>query len=114
MERRLDPLRSSPGTGHNGGPVVGERPSSTLPKMRYVCPLGGSEQDALGHADVRQGVKAEIQVQEEYKVQAKRKVDFKAYGRTLDMVTSFKYIGRVLTASDDNWTAVVANIWRHR
>ena len=28
----------------------------------------------------------------------------------MEMVTSFKYIGRVLTASDDDWPVVVANL----
>ena len=32
---------------------------------------------------------------------------FSAYGPTLKMVTSFKYLGRVLLASDDDWPAVV-------
>ena len=34
--------------------------------------------------------------------------------RTLEMATAFKYLGRVLTASDENWMAVVANIWKAR
>ena len=29
------------------------------------------------------------------------------YGRPLDTVTYFKYFGRILTALDDNWPAVV-------
>ena len=36
--------------------------------------------------------------------------DFKAYGRPLVKVTTFKYLGRILTASDDDWAAVVGNI----
>ena len=35
---------------------------------------------------------------------------FQAYGRPLVMVTLFKYLGRVLTAVDDNWPAVVGNL----
>ena len=30
-------------------------------------------------------------------------VDFQSYERTLVMVSEFKYFGRVLTASDDDW-----------
>ena len=37
-------------------------------------------------------------------------VAFEAYGKPLEMVTEFKYLGRVLTASDDYWLAVVANL----
>ena len=34
-----------------------------------------------------------------------------AYGVPLSQVTSFKYLGRVLKAEDDNWPAVVRNLW---
>ena len=39
---------------------------------------------------------------------------FKAYDRPLVKVTSFKYLGRILTASDDDWAAVVGNILKVR
>ena len=35
---------------------------------------------------------------------------FKAYGRPLETVTSFKYLGRVLAALDDYWLTVVRNL----
>ena len=41
---------------------------------------------------------------------------FQAYGRPLDAVLDFKYLGRVLTASYDDWPVVVENlrkVWRH-
>ena len=34
---------------------------------------------------------------------------FQAYSRSLEMVTSFKYLGRVLTAEEDYWPEVVGN-----
>ena len=34
------------------------------------------------------------------------------YGVTLDPVPSFKHLGQVLAAADNNWLAVVCNIWR--
>ena len=37
-------------------------------------------------------------------------VDFQAYRRPLVEVSEFKYLGRVLTASDDNWPVVVGNL----
>ena len=30
------------------------------------------------------------------------------------MVTSLKYLGRVLTAADEKWPAVVGNLWKAR
>ena len=35
---------------------------------------------------------------------------FQAYGEPLETVTSFKYIGRVLTAGDDDCPAVAGNL----
>ena len=35
---------------------------------------------------------------------------FSAYGRTLDMIPFFKYLGRVLLAADDDWPAVIRNL----
>ena len=40
---------------------------------------------------------------------------FKAYRIPLDMVSAFKYLRRVLTASDEYWLAMVKNlrkVWR--
>ena len=39
---------------------------------------------------------------------------FDAYGAPLENVKSFKYLGRVMTAGDDDWHAVVGNFWKAR
>ena len=39
---------------------------------------------------------------------------FSAYGRPLEMVTSFRYLGWVISAADDDWPAVVRNLSRAR
>ena len=39
---------------------------------------------------------------------------FSAYGRPLDMVTSFRYLGRVILEADGNWLAVVRNMEKSR
>ena len=39
-------------------------------------------------------------------------VDFEAYGIPLYMVMAFKYLGGILTVSDNDWPAVVANLWK--
>ena len=41
-------------------------------------------------------------------------VSFQAYMRPLETVMVFKYFGRVLTASDDDWLAVVDKLWKAR
>ena len=35
---------------------------------------------------------------------------FSAYGRTLETVTSFKYLGRVILATENNWPEVLSNL----
>ena len=37
-----------------------------------------------------------------------------AYGILLDPVTYFNYFGRILPESDNDWIAVVHNLWRER
>ena len=39
---------------------------------------------------------------------------FSAYGLPLEMVKSFKYLGRVLSAADNDWTLVVQNLAKVR
>ena len=34
---------------------------------------------------------------------------FEAYGKTLDNVTTFKYLGRVMKAGDEDWPSVAGN-----
>ena len=40
--------------------------------------------------------------------------DFTAYGRRMDSVREFRYLGRTLTSTDDDWPAVARNIQRAR
>ena len=39
---------------------------------------------------------------------------FQAYRSTLETVLKFKYLGQILTALDDNWTAVVGKLRKSR
>ena len=39
---------------------------------------------------------------------------FEVYGEQLNTVPSFKYLGRILTAGDDNWPAVAGNLGKAR
>ena len=40
----------------------------------------------------------------------KHKHIFSVYGRPLDVVTSFKYLGQLISAADDDWPEVVRNL----
>ena len=35
---------------------------------------------------------------------------FSAYGQPMEKLTEFRYLGRLLTATDNDWTSVVGNI----
>ena len=39
---------------------------------------------------------------------------FEAYGVPIKSVSEFKYLGRILTATDDDWPAVVGNLRKER
>ena len=39
---------------------------------------------------------------------------FRAYGKPMETVTEFRYLGRLLTAMDDDWPAVEGNIKKAR
>ena len=39
---------------------------------------------------------------------------FQAYGRPLETVPSFKYLGCLLIATDDDWPAVIVNLQKTR
>ena len=39
---------------------------------------------------------------------------FHAYGQPMEVVSEFWYLGRLLTATDDNWLAVAGNIKKAR
>ena len=39
---------------------------------------------------------------------------FEAYGKPLETVSTFKYLGRVMTAGDDDWPAVAGNLVKAR
>ena len=39
---------------------------------------------------------------------------FSAYGQPMETVTEFRYLGRILTATDDNWPAAAGNIKKAR
>ena len=47
-------------------------------------------------------------------VQASIERSSQAYGRPLTLVSSFKYLGIVLIASDNEWTSVVGNLQKNQ
>ena len=50
----------------------------------------------------------------EEEARAGTEMSLTAYGVPLALVTSFKYLGRVLVAEDDDWPAVIPNLQHAR
>ena len=46
--------------------------------------------------------------------QAGKVTAFRAYDRPLETVFSFKYLGCLMAATNDNWMAVITHIWKAR
>ena len=60
------------------------------------------------------GVERKLKRLREEEAKASTAGDLQVYRRPMDMVMAFKYLGRVLTTSDDNWPAVVSNFRNNR
>ena len=64
----------------------------------------------LATAQCAKGAERKIRrvVEEDMRESAERA--FQAYGKPLETVISFKYMGKVLTEADDAWLEVVGNL----
>ena len=60
------------------------------------------------------GLERKLNRMKEEEVQVSMVVAFQSYGRHMDMVMEFKYIGHILTASDEIWPEVVSDIHKAR
>ena len=80
------------------------------PQCDILVPWWALNRKHLTTAQCDQGVKRKRRrmAKEELRESADR--DFQDYSRSLEMVTSFKYLGRVLKAEEDNWPEVVGNL----
>ena len=68
----------------------------------------------LGTNQCRIGAERKIRRLAAAEGEAATERDFNAYGRRLNSVKEFRYLGRVLTATDDDWPAVARNLHRAR
>ena len=53
---------------------------------------------------------SESEAESEAELQNSTERAFEAYGKALETVSTFKYLGRVMTAVDDNWPSVAGNL----
>ena len=58
------------------------------------------------------GYKSKRRCLAEEETQAGAATSLRAHDWPLETVLSFKYLGRLLTAPDDDWSAVITNLWK--
>ena len=73
--------------------------------------LNGKHQDT---AMCRSGVERNRQRLAETELRESTEMAFEAYGKQLEAVPSFKYLGRIMTAWEDDWPAVAVNLVKAR
>ena len=69
--------------------------------------LNGKHHDT---AMCRSGAERKRRKMAETELRESTEMAFEAYGTPIETVTTFKYLGRVMTAVDDNWPAVAGNL----
>ena len=92
----------------------GNLPHPRCPRCDMLVPWNSLKGRHVTIAQCAKGVEQKILrlVAEEMRESMVR--SFQAYGRPLETVTSFKYLGRIMTASDNDWLAVVGNTRKNR
>ena len=68
----------------------------------------------LGTAQCAKGLERKRQWLDETETRENLEQSFKAYGEPMETVSEFRYLGRLLTATDDDWPAVAGNIKKAR
>ena len=64
------------------------------------------------HGDVRKGGGKKALVKLD--THARAETAFQAYRCSLAVMSLFKYLGWVLTTSDNDWLVVISNLWKSR
>ena len=68
----------------------------------------------MGTSQCRTGTERKIIGLAEAEMQENSERAFHAYGKPMEAVSEFCYLGRMLTATDDDWPAVAGNIRKVR
>ena len=97
--------------------VILEEGNLFLPRFP-CCELKVSRKALNGHhletSQCRTGTERKRRRLAEAELEITLEKAFHAYGTTMRAVTEFKYLGRVLTNTDDDWPAVASNIRKAR
>ena len=85
-----------------------------LPPMRHYGALACTEWEAPCHFPVRQGAERNLRQMTQKELRKSSERAFQAYGKLLETVTLFKYLGWVLTAGVKDCLAVAGKLRKAR
>ena len=94
--------------------ILNERklPHPQCPWCDMLAPWRALNRRLLTTAKCDNGSERKCQRMAEEEIQESVERDFQAYGRPLETVTLFKYLGLVLTTGDNDWPALVGKLKR--
>ena len=92
----------------------GNLPHPRFPRCDMMVPWKALNRRHVATSQCVKGAEQKRRRMAEEEIRESADRDLPAYGRPLVTVTSFKYLGWVLTAADDNWPEVVENLCKAR
>ena len=92
----------------------GNLPNPRCPHCNMLVPWRALNRSHLATTQCTKGEERKRRQLAEEELRESSWRTFQAYGELLETVTSFKYLGWVLTAGDDKWTAVAGNLRKAR
>ena len=92
----------------------GNSPHPRCARCEMLVPRWALNVRHLDTAQCKKGAEQKRRRLAEAETQESSEQAFEAYGEPIKNVSAFKHLGRVLTAGDDNWLAVVSNLGKAR
>ena len=92
----------------------GNLPHPSCPRCDMLVPWRALNVRHQATAQCKKGAERKMcrMVEAEFRDSTER--SFEAYRKPLETVSTFKYLGRVMTAGDDDWPAVAVNLLKAR
>ena len=92
----------------------GNSPHTRCARCDMQVPRRALNGSHLGTAQCVKGAERKRRRLAEAETRENLEWDFEAYEAPIESVSEFKYLGRILTATDDDWPAVVGNLRKAR
>ena len=92
----------------------GNLPHPWCPRCDLQVPRKALNGSHLGTAQCKKGAEQKRRWLAETETWENSERAFHAYGKPMEAVSEFRYLGRLLTATDDDWPAVAGNIRKAR